>query len=88
MIISVFREVLILLLALGFLSIYFYVYNKALRYSHRGRVTLLLQPKRVTRKGRHCSYALEKQGTYLGSRIIMLRQNSQRTLRHAGAESP
>jgi len=38
------------------------VYSWALRVSPRWRVTLLLQPKRVTRKGRHYSYAPKKQG--------------------------
>jgi len=34
----------------------------ALRFSHRGRGTLLLQPKRVPRKGRHVSCAPKKTG--------------------------
>ena len=56
-----FREFMIISLVLGyFISVCFY--TLALRYSHRGRVTLLLQPKRVTRKGRHISYAPKKQG--------------------------
>jgi len=33
------------------------VLGQALRFSHRGRGTLLQQPKRVPRKGRHVGYA-------------------------------
>ena len=62
-----FREFMIISLVLGyFISVCFY--TLALRYSHRGRVTLLLQPKRVTRKGRHVSYAPKKQGLPLKHR--------------------
>jgi len=38
-------------------NIYDLFFTWTLRFSHRGRVTLLQQPKRVTRKGRHASYA-------------------------------
>jgi hypothetical protein len=65
------------------------LYILALRYSHRGRGTFLLQPKKVPKKGRHHGYAPAKRrrGSHLGACMIMLRQNSQKTLRHAGTEN-
>jgi len=53
----------LVLFLLGFGAWYLLlVFGQALRFSHRGRGTLLLQPKRVPRKGRHVSYAPKKQG--------------------------
>jgi len=52
------------LLVSGVFGIYLLliIFYLALPFSHAGRVTLCQQPQRVTRKGRHISYAPKKQG--------------------------
>ena len=71
------------------LGIYWVLFVRLCGSRTAGELLFFLQQKKSNQKNAATlATPLESRGPHLASTIIMLRQNSQKTLRQAGTESP